>query len=193
MKAKLTQEEMDKNVMDHMILNGYHNTNVREVMTSVGLNKGSFLNYYANKEEMGQSALSCFTKMLLGWQAQVMAREDLTPFGQIELFYSALINHYKTETGFTRGCLVGNFSTELADVNETFRLQLDEFFKTFNGNFARNIRKSQELGEINHQGDPEALAELLMMMWEGAVLRMKTTADSRPLDLFFHDFLKLLQ
>jgi len=191
MKRKISQEGMVELAFGQLLMHGYHKTNVREVMQAAGLNKGSFANYFPNKEQMAVSALEHFTSRLLAWQ-QTVDRMDLAPMDKVRHYFAALIEHFDTELHCQGGCLVGNFSSELADTHTGFQTLLDTFLVTLNTQFATWIAEAQQQGDVAAHWDPAMLAELIMMTWEGAVLRMKSTGKIWPLQVFRDTFLQSL-
>ena len=192
MKAKISKDQMNEVAMSTMLMNGYHHTNVREVMESVGLGKGSLSNYYESKEDMGIKGLGAFMKKLSDWQQECLSDLRISPLERIRTYFAALIEHFKSETEYRGGCMVGNFSLELGDTDEVFREKLHLFFTEMNQRFASCFLEAQQLDEVRPDMDAEDMAELLMVTWEGAVLRMKTMGNGYALDLFFNDFFKLI-
>ena len=84
----------------------------------------------------------------------------------------------------TSGCLVGNFSTELADQSRLIRDRLSSNFAAWSRQIEGCIRDGQKAGEISRDIDPRALADFLLNSFEGAILRMKAEKNSSPLDGF---------
>ena len=115
---------------------------------------------------------------------------DDVPFAQkLVVYFDALIEHFAVELHCKGGCLVGNFSSELADVQDQFQAELDGFLVELNSRFAVWIAQAQKSGSIDKTLDPMQLAEVIVMTWEGAVLRMKTTGKIWPLELFRDQYL----
>ncbi len=51
---------MLKIASETVLMNGYSNTNIRELMDATGLGKDSFPNYFKSKEDMGINVLEAF-------------------------------------------------------------------------------------------------------------------------------------
>ena len=49
---------------------------------------------------------------------------------------------------------------------------------------ARVIREAQAAGEIGRNHDPDRLADVLVMLWEGATIRMQIDRSLQPVDDF---------
>ena len=86
--------------------------------------------------------------------------------------------------GFTRGCLIGDFSLEAIPHSEMLRERLVEIFAQWRAPFAACIAEAQAAGEIATTFTPDDLAEFLLASWEGAILRMKVERGPAPLDRF---------
>jgi TetR/AcrR family transcriptional repressor of nem operon len=86
--------------------------------------------------------------------------------------------------GFTRGCLIGDFSLEAAPVSAMLRERLAAIFAEWRAPFAACIAEAQAAGEVDPAFDPDDLAEFLLASWEGAILRMKVERTAEPLERF---------
>ncbi len=175
-----------------LLMKGYNCTNVREIMESVGMGKGSFANYFSSKEEMALTVLEAFIAKQLEWQKQALSDLTLSPINRIKRYFEVLIDFFENETKYKGGCLAGNFSLEIADVNERFRKRLDEFFTQLNSAFSDCVKEGQESNEIITTMHHDDLAELIMITWEGAVLRMKTMENGYALSLYLNDFFNMI-
>jgi TetR/AcrR family transcriptional repressor of nem operon len=86
--------------------------------------------------------------------------------------------------GFTRGCLIGDFSLEAAPGSPVLRERLAAIFAEWRAPFAACIAEAQVAGEISAAFAPDDLAEFLLASWEGAILRMKVEGTAEPLERF---------
>jgi TetR/AcrR family transcriptional repressor of nem operon len=86
------------------------------------------------------------------------------------------------EQNYERGCLVGNFSAELADHRRLIRDRLSSNFVAWSRPIEECIRDGQKAGEISRDTEPRVLAEFLLNSFEGAMLRMKAEKHGSPLD-----------
>jgi len=193
MRKKVSNQEMLEIAFETILMNGYSNTHVRGLMDAAGLGKGSFLNYFKSKEDMGINVLDAFILKQKTWQKIALGDEELSPINRIKNYFSVLISFFKENTQYRGGCLAGNLSLELADINETFRGKLDSFFNDINSEFAECIKEGQRIGEINEIIHAEDLAELITMTWEGTLLRMKTMKTDYALDIYINNFFELLK
>jgi TetR/AcrR family transcriptional repressor of nem operon len=86
------------------------------------------------------------------------------------------------------GCLIGNLGGEL-EGSELCRAALAEGFRSWRDRVAVALSEGQELGVIRRDRDAGALADLLTVGWEGAVIRMKLERSLEPLRAVSRHFL----
>ena len=87
---------------------------------------------------------------------------------------------------------MGNFSAEMADVNENFQKLLSEGFAEQEGTIIEYIKEGQESGDIDASVPAELLGSSIINGWHGALIRMKAEANMKPLEDFQNFFLKRL-
>lgn len=166
-----------------MLEKGYNNTGIQEVLHELALPKGSFYHYFTSKEEFGLSVLELFVKQNDALFSRYMSYHNLTPLTRLRRYFEAVRKYYNS-IQFRNGCLVGNFSQELADQNESFRLRLEQVLKQWSANWAECLKEAQLAGEISTEFNPAELSQFLLSSWEGALLSMKASKSIAPLDQF---------
>ena len=88
---------------------------------------------------------------------------------------------------------MGNLGQELADVSEPFRERINGFFSIWIQRLELCILEVQDNHEIQSYMTAHELAELIVITWEGALLRTKTMKSAYPLNLFMTKFLGSLK
>lgn len=84
---------------------------------------------------------------------------------------------------FLRGCLIGNFSSEMA-VNDDFRSRLGELYADWTAQVATCVEDAAKVGRVRAQASASSIAAFLVNSWEGAVLRAKVEHSQSALDQF---------
>lgn len=176
-----------------MMEKGYNNTGIQEVLSSVGIPKGSFYHYFDSKEDFAIEIIKHFDT---AYSAKIMAclrDTSLSPLTRLKNYCeSGRANLAANQC--RKGCLIGNLSQEMADQSETLRKALSKVMAKWRELFASCIEEGQKKGEISKKHSADKLAEMFLSSWEGAVMRGKTTKCTEPLDVFievyFGDFLK---
>ena len=184
MKRKIHKEDIIKAGLDLMFLNGYNATGIKEITKSIGIPKGSFYNHFSSKEEFGLEVLKYYCDRGLAYHRESLLTGGLSPMKRLDKFYSEVIASYRDESDCKLGCVMGNFSLELADVNENFRNMLDLEFNEFEAILTQVVEAAQEQGEISRNLDSKLMGAFILNSWHGALVRMKSTGTIKPLEDF---------
>jgi TetR/AcrR family transcriptional repressor of nem operon len=179
------QEKIIEAAMDLFHEGGFNATGVQDIVDTAGVPKGSFYNHFASKAAL---ALAVVDRYLAATDTASLRDVTLPPLERIRRHFeelAAIADHHH----FTRGCLVGNFATELASQCEDMKHRLDSGFAAW------SERLAAVLAEIRPDADgvPAATrAAALIHAWEGAIMHAKVTGSQAPLDIFFSTSLPAL-
>lgn len=151
---------------------GYHASGVQTVVDHAGVPKGSFYNHFKSKDELGLEVLDAY------WHQSDDARAALrdpeqSPLDRIETHLSAF---QVTQSG----CLVGNFTSEMANEPQ-FRQALKDVYVSWIADFEICISQGQEDGSIRKDLSAKVLAEFVVTALEGSVLKRKIEDDEQNL------------
>lgn len=170
---------------------GWFATGIDEVLSSVGVPKGSFYHWFESKEAFGSAVLDAYgeyhAKKLDRW----LGDTSIAPLDRIAAFVNdagAGMRKYD----FARGCVVGNLGQEVNILPVAFRERLLAILADWQRRVARCLRAAQAAGEIAKEEKPAELAAFFWTGWEGAVLRAKMERSEAPLRLFFEGFRRLV-
>jgi TetR/AcrR family transcriptional repressor of nem operon len=166
-----------------MFRKGFHRTAVREVAAECGSSLGSFTNHFPSKEAFAGDVLDRYFGHVQTLIAQALGDSSLRPRERL-LRYLDIVTGRLQEDGFTRGCLIGDFSVEVAQYSEPLREQLVRIYDRWLEPFAQCIAQGQAEGEIDSEFDSRDLADFLITSWEGAILRMKVERSPAALERF---------
>jgi TetR/AcrR family transcriptional repressor of nem operon len=73
---------------------------------------------------------------------------------------------------------------EAAQLSEPVHAAVKSAYSQWSALIAQVIREGQAAGEIGRRQDPEKLANLLVMLWEGATIRMQVDRSPQPVEDF---------
>jgi TetR/AcrR family transcriptional repressor of nem operon len=166
-----------------MFRRGYIGSGVRDVMAEASAPLGSFTNHFRSKELFARDVLDRYFDHVRRLVAQALDDQSLSPRERLRR-YLDIITERLAADGFTRGCLIGDFSLEAAPQSDVLRERLAVVFAEWRAPFADCIAQAQAAGEIESTFAPEDLAEFLLASWEGAILRMKVERGPEPLERF---------
>ncbi len=157
---------------------GYHGTGVQQVLSEVGVPKGSFYNYFESKEAFGAEAIRHYSDGV-DRAMRDAARGAPDPLTGLRRFFEKLMVEFEA-AGFVGGCLVANLGGEL-EGSDVCRDALAGAFTGWRDSVRDTLRDAQARGQIRKDLDAGEMADLLVDAWEGAVIRMKIDRSLAPL------------
>jgi TetR/AcrR family transcriptional repressor of nem operon len=171
---------------------GFSAVGLDEVLSLVGVPKGSFYHYFGSKAEFGLALVDAYA----GYFARKLDRwfldESLSPLARLRAFV-ADARAGMARFDYRRGCLVGNLGQEVSALPEPFRDRLAAVFADWEARTARCLEAAKRAGEIAPDADCARLAVFFWIGWEGAVLRAKLERGPAPLDQFAEGFFALIE
>jgi TetR/AcrR family transcriptional repressor of nem operon len=166
-----------------MFRKGFHGSGVRDITTEAGVPLGSFTNHFRSKEVFAAEVLDDYFAHTRNLVSQALGDQSLSPRARLAR-YLDLVTDRLAADGFTRGCLIGDFSLETPQVSDLLRDRLVEIYRTWRKPFADCIAEGQRDGSISDAFSADDLADFLLTSWEGAILRMKVERTIEPLTRF---------
>ena len=162
---------------------GYNATGVSELAAQAKVPKGSFYNHFESKEAFAVEIIQRYAQgMDDTWDAAMAtlpAARQASPLAAIRHLFQTFIAHHEQAT--CPGCLVGNFSAELAESSPACREALDTAMRHWHQRLTALIEQAQQAGEVRRDVHAKALSAFFWNAWQGALLRMKVTHNAKPL------------
>jgi TetR/AcrR family transcriptional regulator, transcriptional repressor for nem operon len=161
--------------------NGFHATGVQDITDAAEVPKGSFYTHFGSKERFGAEVLGRYWERRADRALAILSDESRTPMARLRAYFTT-----KTQVAgpFDKGCMIGNFSAELASGSRLVRDRLAGVFAAWTQMLATCIREAQTTGELRPALDPDVTAGFLIDAFEGAVLRTKVDRDAAALQRF---------
>ena len=185
MKRKIQKEDIIQSGYDLFYEKGYGITGVNEITAKIGIPKGSFYNHFKSKEEFGVAVLDYYLNSNQVLLKEVLLNNKNSPLTNLKKFFVNFIEIQENVYHSTRGCLMGNMTTELADVNTTFQEKTKVGFENAAAVFEACLENAKELEEVRRDLDTNQVANFLITSWQGAMLRMKAEKTTDPLNNFY--------
>lgn len=151
---------------------GYHASGVQMVVDHAGVPKGSFYNHFKSKDELGLEVLNAYWRQSDDSRAALRDPEQ-NPLDRID-------THLAAFTVTESGCLVGNFTSEMANEPQ-FRQALKSVYASWIADFETCILQGQEDGSIRDDQSAKVLAEFIVTALEGSVLKRKIEDNEQAL------------
>lgn len=162
---------------------GFSSTGIEEILGRASVPKGSFYHYFDSKEAFGLALVERYGVFFARKLDRHLGNPALPPLGRLRAFVADAMEGM-ARYGFRRGCLIGNLGQEMGALPESFRARLKETFEDWQARFAASLTEAQHAGELAREADPERLAAVFWIGWEGAVLRAKLERSAQPLESF---------
>lgn len=162
---------------------GYHGTGLQELVQSVGVPKGSFYNYFASKEAFSAEVVKHYIDPFIKQLEHHLHRKDVSADAALRAYFDELIEETQRRD-FKGGCLLGNLMGEIGDTSELAQASLREAVHRYRDKLREGIARGQREGIFRNDMDAKDMADFLVNVWQGALLRMKIERSVRPLTQF---------
>lgn len=185
MKNKTERKnEIIRTSINLMYLKGYNGTSVKEITDAAGIPKGSFYNYFKDKEQYAIDAINYYEQYLTLKASEVLTNKELKPLDRIKEFFKLSIKNLR-EKNLKYGCFVGNLTQEMGDVSQLISNAASKVDETKARIIKENLLEAYQNKELKKEIDLEILANFILNSWQGALVRMKMNSNKRPLDDFY--------
>jgi TetR/AcrR family transcriptional regulator, transcriptional repressor for nem operon len=159
---------------------GYAATGIQAIVESADIPKGSFYNHFASKEVFAAEVIDAYFERGQERLRAFLCKAQVAPLARLEAYFDDRIEALR-KAGYLRGCLLGNFSAEVADHSPLIRKHLAKQFGAWSRYFESCIAEAQEQRTISDHFPATLLARFLLNSWEGALLRMRAEKSDAPL------------
>jgi TetR/AcrR family transcriptional repressor of nem operon len=160
---------------------GFNAVGVQEITDTARVPKGSFYNHFESKEALGAEIVERYG--MNSTRRQVLREKGVPALRRLRTHFEAL-NDLFVKSKFERGCLLGNFSGELANQSEVIRRSLAQLYKTWTEDLQVAIADGQREGVIARDRNAGDIAAFLLDAYEGALLRARVERSRKPFDRF---------
>lgn len=178
-----TRELMVRAGVEILTEKGFAATGIDEILSRVGVPKGSFYYYFESKEAFGLQLIERYGQFFAKKLDRHLKNTALSPLNRLHAFVDDALAGMARHA-YRRGCLIGNLGQEMGSLPESFRDQLKGTFEDWQDRFATCLLEAQNAGELSDKTEPNQLAAFFWIGWEGAVLRAKLEQSATPLELF---------
>ena len=176
---------------DLMLANGYGTTSVDAICSAAKLSKGSFYHFFENKEDLGLAVL----KFSLDEHAEALSSGPFATLADPIERALGYIDHLEEQSPmlWSKGCLLGSFSLELAETNARVQAQVASLFNEITNGFA--VLLEPIAGALSSPKAPTAreLAEHLLACLEGSIVLAQAHADWRRIPSGIRQFRRYVE
>jgi TetR/AcrR family transcriptional repressor of nem operon len=167
--------------MRTVLRKGYNGSGIQEITVSAGLQQDSFYHYFESKEALGAELVRQYGE--IGPRRLGLADKSIPPLERLRRHFEATSDLY-IGMKYERGCLLGNFSAELANQCPLIRARLAALFWDWTRDIQSAISEAQRTAAITTNADAGRLAIFLLDSYQGAILRARVEKSRHAFDAF---------
>lgn len=184
------REKILKAATDQFHRVGFNGSSVDDITSLAGVPKGSFYNHFKSKEVLAVEVLQEFA---MARPHSILLNKQVTAVKRLKQYFGKMGEEF-AESDYKKGCLLGNFSSELSDHSDIIQAKLESLFSNWSKLLAGVIQEGQDSGEIKSTLKAEQLAGFILSAWQGTLVRSRAIHDQAPLKDFkyvvFNELLK---
>ena len=183
-KQNTTREALLQKGYDLFHEKGYHATGIGEITDAVEVSKGSFYNHFKKKEKFVTELIDNYGVIYEEETEAALVNSSLPPLDRLEKFYRIKAKTVEQQHHFLKGCFVSNMCQEVADNSDAIARSVDQAFEGMRKAITICLEEAQAAGSIDIEKDTDLLAEFILNSWNGALMRVKASRNSKALDAF---------
>ncbi len=158
---------------------GYNGTSVQDIVSAAKIPKGSFYNHFRSKEELAIAASDVFYPYALEF---LQLENTSSPVIRLRKYLRRTLKEMQ-RYGYVRGCLVGNFASEITNATPALKKRVSELLDEATRRIAVVVSQAQEAGELDPAVRTLDLSRFILNSLYGAIFRSKTDRSERPMRL----------
>jgi TetR/AcrR family transcriptional repressor of nem operon len=162
-------------------LKGFNHTGIQEILNAAQVPKGSFYNYFKNKEDFGLQVVDYFVDYIALVAGGLLSDRSISPLERIRKLLRGFIEIFKARD-YAYGCPIGNLSQEMGDLSPAFREKLKFALDSLANIYSDALTLAQEAGEVPRDLDVHDTARFIVSSWHGALIHMKAVKGPEPLE-----------
>jgi TetR/AcrR family transcriptional repressor of nem operon len=159
---------------------GYTASGIQSIVEAADIPKGSFYNHFASKEAFAAEVADAYFDRGLVKLREILCDPGVAPLKRLAAYFDDRIEAFRAAK-YTRGCLLGNLSAEIADQSTLIRGRLVEHLGGWSKFFEDCIAEAQKHGAIRNRLPAALLGRFVLNSWEGALLRMRAEKSDAAL------------
>jgi len=161
----------------------FNGCGLTEILSRAKVPKGSFYHYFDSKEDFGVALIEKECEEFVEFLRPIIGDRKKSPLQRLRTVFE-LSREECVANGAARQCLVPKLALETSQLSEPVHAAVKCAYDQWSALIARVIREAQAAAEVGRKHDPDRLANVLVMLWEGATIRMQIDRSLQPVDDF---------
>jgi len=180
--APHTKERIIEAAEEIMWKRSFHSVGLNEILTAVGVPKGSFYHWFESKEHFGVELLKHYIAEATDEKNHALfsSQAENKPMKRLLSFLETSIVKFE-ESGKKCPCLVLKLASEVTDLSEPMREVLADGMQTWLGLLTGVFDEAMILGHISKDVDSRGEAELFRDLWAGSIQRSTISKSTEPM------------
>jgi TetR/AcrR family transcriptional repressor of nem operon len=178
-----TRERILEAGAEIVLAKGFNGAGLSEILQRAGVPKGSFYHYFASKEDFGVALIERARDEYLEQLRDIIGDRKRNALERLR----AIFDESRAEcqrNGHSCECLIPKLALETSGLSEPVHAAVKSSYQQWSALIAQLLREAQAGGQVGREHDPDRLANILVMLWEGAAIRMQVDRSLAPLDEF---------
>ena len=156
---------------------GYEATSIRDLETATGLKAPSLYNAIGNKEKLFAEALSLYRLDIVQRRIVTHLNPEIGVAGIVRFFTSIA-----TEPNPSHGCMLTNTAVQSDLFDKSVRSAVQAGMDEIETAFANQLRRGKESGEVADEIDVVAIAQMLLVLFQGLLVLIRTGSSSTDIE-----------
>ncbi|MFA7091363.1 MAG: TetR/AcrR family transcriptional regulator [Arcobacteraceae bacterium] len=166
-----TRKNLIDSAFDEIYSKGYQGASLTTILKNAKVHKGSMYHFFENKKDM---ALVCIKEKIYERFVQRYSLILALESGYLEAFIDGLKD--TSQRDFNKGCPIANIVQEMSNIDEDFKVLMEEIYQSFRKNIKDILDISIQKNEMI-KCDTTKLALYIASTLEGAILSAKATGN----------------
>ncbi len=184
----LTAERVLDIAQDMIQQRGYNGFSFRDIAEAIGIKSASIHYYFPSKGDLGVALVARYRRRFAAELAAICERHGAAPKRLRE--FVALFRRSLTED---RLCLCAMLGAEKGSLPDAVNAEVRDFFELCETWLADVLKRGRQAGEIDFRGAPQAMADHLIALLEGAMVVARSLEDLARFDKAPAGFLRTLR
>ena len=166
-----------------LIEKGYNGTGLSEILQRAGVPKGSFYHYFGSKEQFAVVLIERTRDEFVEELRPLLSDRSVSPVQRLRRTFEHA-RECCSEGGPTVECLITKLALDTGNLSEPVHAAVKCAYQQWAAMLAQTLREGQAAGEVETDHNADQLADVLTMLWEGAMMRMQIDRNIARLDEF---------
>ena len=176
----LTRQRLLDSAFSEIYRSGFRGASLDAILQNAGVTKGALYHHFESKTALGHAVIEEVIRPWIeeGWKPLIGAEDVI----DTALGLCARLLEARTAQAIECGCPLNNLISELAPVDEDFRVRLQGILDDWRRGLAGALRQGQAGGTVRRDIEASAAADFIISCIEGSVSLAKAKHSRRFLE-----------